>query len=305
MFLLELILDQDENNYGQGSKVIHKLKTKAASRERKWISGVTALQEELFLTTSESRDIEVYCLQSFKRRRTLKLKGNFGDITSCPQEKRLFLMNWTAMERPNEIIRVNARGKDYSTWLIKDNGGCLSITSDSNVLLTDYWKNILIEYSQFGEEIKKISLNSDVICPRHAIKLNTGHFVVCHGDTDDQMHRVCMINASGNIINSFGVSRGSTTSLLDFPTYLSVNEIGMIFVSEANNGRVTILNSDFQHVNEIRPAKGQAGELKYPNRMYLDETHGRLFVADNENLANGQVTIFDVPWLNKVTVLRQ
>lgn len=49
-------------------------------------------------------------------------------------------MNWTAKERQNEIISVDARGKNIFIWSIKDYGGCLSITSDSIVLLTLYCK---------------------------------------------------------------------------------------------------------------------------------------------------------------------
>lgn len=39
--------------------------------------------------------------------------------------------------------------------------------------------------------------------------------------------------------------------------------------------------------------------------MYLNETHGRLFFADNEICINGQVTIFELPSFNEVRVLRQ
>lgn len=266
-----MILGLDDKNCSQVPKFVHKMKTEAASREKREIGGMTALNGELFVITCDSKVVEVFCLQSFQWLRTFELKeGCFGDITSCSRKKCLFLMNWTAKERQNEIIRFDADGKNIFIWSIKDNGGCLSITNNSYVLLTDYWKNILIEYSPRGAKIRQIDLKSDVIHPRHAIKLITGNFVVCHGDTEDQLHRVCLINANGNIIKSFGDSRGSTTSLLDYPTHLAVNKTGMIFVSEVTNRRVTILSHEFEYLSEIRVPEGQVGELKCPTRMYLD-----------------------------------
>ena len=59
----------------------------------------------------------------------------------------------------------------------------LSVTDESNIILTVYEKNKLNEYSPDGQLIREINLSSDAgIChPRHAIKLSNGHFVVSHG----------------------------------------------------------------------------------------------------------------------------
>ena len=62
-------------------------------------------------------------------------------------------------------------------------GWRLSVTDESNVILTVFNKNKLNEYSPDGQLIREINLSSDagIRHPWHAIKLTNGHFVVSHG----------------------------------------------------------------------------------------------------------------------------
>jgi len=55
-------------------------------------------------------------------------------------------------------------------------------------------------------------LPGDVTNPWYLIQLTTGDFVVCHGDRDDALSRVCMISADGrHIVHSHGGQPGSDT----------------------------------------------------------------------------------------------
>src|SRR5688572_12359296 len=120
-----------------------------------------------------------------------------------------------------------------------------------------------------------MSSHSGIRHPLHAIKLTSGHFVVSHGLTDDELRRVCVVDANGNLEKSFGGTHGTPIGELNYPVYLSVDGNGFVMVVDEVNRRVLLLDSDLQLKREIL-SRGKHG-LRRPQAIVLDESNGRLF----------------------------
>ena len=80
-------------------------------------------------------------------------------------------------------MRIDPNGKLIKNWSTGDDYGRLSVTDESNVILTVFVKHKLNEYSPDGQLLREINLSSDagIRDPWHAIKLTNGNFVVSHG----------------------------------------------------------------------------------------------------------------------------
>ena len=105
------------------------------------------------------------------------------------------------------------------------------------------------------------------------------------------LHRVCIVDADGKLKKSFGGKRGSTIGQMDNPRYLSVDGNGFVMVVDELNHRILLLDRDLEFKREILSKDGKHG-LRYPARILLDETNGRLFVADNDS-NNQRILNFD------------
>ena len=219
------------------------------------------------------------------------------DIGSCNRNKCLYIFDFkVSLSQSKEILRVDPTGSVIRKWSTgKSYGFGLSVTYDSSVLLTVYNENKLIEYSPDGQLIREINLASvaGIRDAYHAIKLMNGNFVVSHGDTRDDLHRVCIVDAEGKLKKSFGGKCGSTIGRMNRPFYLSVDGYGSVMVADEHNSRVLLLDSELNFKREILSKKENQG-LSVPRRILLAESNNycRLFVADNE--ANNQrILVFD------------
>ena len=240
----------------------------------------------------KSSEVEVYDSMKFSFSRQWNLRELIypRDIASCNRNKCLYIFDYKDSSQSKEILRVDPNGKLIKKWSTGDDWGYgLSVTDESNVILTVHNKNKLNEYSPDGQLIREINLSLDagIRYPWHAIKLTNGHFVVCHGVV---MCKVCTVDADGKLKKSFGGKSGSTIGQMNSPVYLSVDGNGFVMVADQENSRVLLLDSDLKFQREIL-TKAKHG-LRVLCRIHLDESNGRLFVADNQS-DNERILIFD------------
>ena len=94
------------------------------------------------------------------------------------------------------------------------------------------------------------------------------------------------VDADGKLKKSFD----GKAEQMDGLSYLSVDGNGFVMVADQMNCRVLFLDSDLKFQREIL-TKAKHG-LRHPWRIHLDESNGRLFVADNES-SNERILIFD------------
>ena len=248
------------------------------------------MDKELFVVSEKSSEVEVYDSMKFSFSRQWNMRELISprNIASCNINKCLYIFD--CKDQSKEILRVDPNGKLINKWSTGNDWGLgLSVTDQSNIILTVYYQNKLNEYSPDGQLIREINLPLDagISDPFHAIKLTNGHFAVCHGNG---FGNVCIVDADGKLKKSFDGKPGSTVEQMENPVYLSVDGNGFVIVADQRNSRVVLLDSDLKFHREIL-TKAKHG-LRKLWRIHLDESNGRLFVADNE-LGNERILILD------------
>jgi hypothetical protein len=257
-----------------------------SSNEDKAIWCLTTLNNELYVR-HQGKDITVYDTQTYSVQRTLQIPclSALNDMTSCIRHQCIYI----ADNSSNVIHRIENKNK-LTQWAVNDEPHGLSVNSAYNVLVTCSSVGKIKEFTTDGRLIREIQLQSDVVHPKHAVEMTTDQFVVCHGERNDPLHRVCVVDSNGFVLRSYGGSKGSANGLLNMPVRIVVN--GFIFVSDLNNHRIIMLNSALEYIRDVVTGIG------WPTRICLDEHNGRLYVADNKvemgiHVA-GQVKVFNI-----------
>lgn len=265
---------------------------------------MTILDQELFLLHGDSSAIEVYDSDQFRLVRKMiicqKACAILFHITSCNQNKCIYIISDNQQHTCKAILKVKPSGKLIKEWSTCGDNGRLSVAYDANVILTVFETNKLNEYTSDGELIRKVHLSADagIVHPWHAIKLCSDRYLVSHGSLfhKDPLHRVCVVDDEGDIRLSFGGKKGSTKRMMDGPMQLIVDRNGYIVVNDTRNARVLLLNPNLDYVQELVPS--ETGLLRNPRCICFDETNDRLLVADNEAnlesklLRDGRILVF-------------
>lgn len=172
-----------------------------------------------------------------------------------------------------KIYQVDINGSIISSWISGSMHVRLSVTPDSNVIVTYLGEPRLKEYRSTVKDrlIQKLSLQES---STHTVKLKTGKFVVSRGTGIDSVFE---IDARGKDINSFKGKIGSTTEHLKCPEQVAVDKHGSVFVLDRGNRRVILLDSNLVFKKELLSA---IHGLQDPTAMILDDTTCRVFVSD-------------------------
>jgi len=141
------------------------------------------------------------------------------------------------------------------------------------------------EYTTDGSLIKEISLDSSIDCPWHCVQLSTGNFAVSHWGVQD---RVCIVDTSGHIIQSYGGSQGSGVGQLSYPLHLAVEIHDNVLVADGSNNRVQLLSPTLTYLGDIEIPGHQLNE---PYTLHFDELNHRLYIG--EGVADGRMFILN------------
>jgi len=88
-----------------------------------------------------------------------------------------------------------------------------------------------------------------------------------------------MVDDDGRVTRSYGGEYGSGDGQLGWPRYLAVDEDSqLIFVADDFNDRVVVLNLTLQFVRYISEG------IRAPQRLHLDQTTRRLYVAQYDGI---------------------
>jgi len=197
--------------------------------ERRPVIGVTSLAGEIYLLRPKGRDqVEVYDVITYRLQRCLTVPNarEFTDMTSCEHCRCVYIGDYDG----ECVHRLDVQGA-FTRWTVSDEPSGLSVNALHNVIVTCHDVHKVKEFSSRGVSVREITLPDDVINPWHAIETRSGQFIVCHGEPDDPVHRVCMMSADGrHIVHSHGGQRGSDTGQYNVPLHLAVddNEFAML-----------------------------------------------------------------------------
>jgi len=283
------------------------------------IYGLAILKDEVFVSYLQSSLITVYDSTTFTCKRTLAVRGltNPEHIVSCSVKQCLYAFDWSYRGIACEILRIDPyNGKVVKNWETREGGGRLSVSSDTNIILNINYKGQLNEYTADGELLRMINLTSGtyIVQAWHALKLESGLFVVCHGGYDDPRGRVCLLSIIDNyggffqkrhdteVLATFGDDYGNPFNLLKRPMYLAVDKDGSILVCDAGSRRLLLLNSCLEEARLLIPEES-AGFL--PWRVCVDESNGRYLLADYNRvqscklLSDGSLDWQNCLWMKK------
>ena len=259
------------------------------------IWGVAVLADEVFVLRPKGLDdIEVYDAVTYRLLRCLTVPDahGFADMTICRRCRCLYIVDPIAAC----IHRLSLHGES-TRWPVNDKPYGVSVTGTLNVLVTCPSVRQIKEFSSCGGKLlRALSVPDEVTSPWHAVQLSGGQFVVCHGEADDPVHRVCVISPDGrHIVHSNGGRPGPDTGQYSVPRHLAVDDGGSVFVVDVNNRRVTLLSPTLEHVRQVV----SPDNLKWwPRRLCLDVETRRLYVVDNQwkdgGLSAGRVVVFSV-----------
>lgn len=266
----------------------------------KAIWGVTKVRNELFVLRDSSLSSEVWLLKEQSFEHLWKFRGKPMDMAGDSRNQYLYLSR--CIDPDNEIVisvhEINESKRPSETpkhsWGVSSGRYVtLSITAESNVLLTLMESRKLVEYTYNGEVEKvyrEIAITS-ITNPLHAVKQSKDTYVVCHGENRDENHRICIVNAKGQLLKDISL-RCSDVKISVVPMYLALGKGGSIIVAENRNDRVVQLNADLVVENVLLTVNDG---LRGPCRLHLDETSGQIIVADNEHgWRDGKLLIRDI-----------
>jgi len=166
------------------------------------VRGITVLGSEVFVVRRTSQ-VYVYNSTSFTSTRdfTITESKRLHEIISCSHNNCLYISDGGQ----RILYRYDLSNNVTTKWSV--NGTCygLSVSKCYNVLVTSYDTKQIQEYATDGSLIREIRLDSRCGGPLHCVLLSTGHFVINHWG---RQHRICIVDTSGHIIQSYGGSRG-------------------------------------------------------------------------------------------------
>jgi hypothetical protein len=250
----------------------------AALNGRGEIVGVAVLDDELFVRFDRNQSgkaqtsIAVFNALTYNPKQSMRVLG-LGSVSDMTSSQRFHCIYIT--DGINCLVHKTENRKVVSKWPINAKPEGLSINCAHNVLVTCFDVGKVKEFATDGTLVREIKLQRDIVHPWHTVELATEQYVVCHGDEDDLLHRVCIINAKGKILNAFGGWLGWDRSSLNRPKRLAVN--GFIFVADTGNNRVVMLNPLLVFVRAVMR------DLNGPLSLLFVEQAGLLYIGDYDS----------------------
>ena len=101
-------------------------------------------------------------------------------------------------------------------------------------------------------------------------------------------HRVCLLDAKGAVVRSYGGTPGSDRTNLKGPAGLAVDKHGNVLVAVESNNRLLVLDRSLTSAREMSVSVD--GGLKGPYSLCYDNSRGRLYIGE---MSGGRVIIID------------
>jgi len=254
------------------------------------VVGVTSVNDELLvLLRRDDNQVAVCSISNDYKLRHHHLPGlesrYLSDMTTCVHSKCLYISDpinncihrfvLSSGSIFSAIIRC-ITFRHTSKWSVPGAPCGLSVTPNCNLLVNCHSPTSkLVELSaDSGQCVREITLQSGIKYLWHAVQLTTGQFVVCHGLGENDLHRVCLVDAEGKVTRSYGGQPGSAVGQLNRPWHMAVDEDSQfVFVADSFNNRVMLLSPTLEFVRDFSEG------LVQPHRLYFNHTTRRLYVG--------------------------
>jgi hypothetical protein len=239
----------------------------------KEVTGLTTLNNQLYVGEGyfECDEIKVFDMKAdkFTQLSSIKIPRLLfvNDMTSCSRHQCVYIS-----DPDNQVVHRIDNRNEITQWSVNDRPQGLSVNLSHNVLVTCDQVGKMKEFTTDGQLIREIKLQSDIVHPWHTIELTTGQFVVSQGWSSDPLHRVCIVNDAGKVLQSYGGQSG----LLKWPVRLAVMN-DFIIVADYENSRVLMLSPELSFIRELTSGFN-------PWRMCIEQQTRRMFITYNRKL---------------------
>jgi len=157
----------------------------------------------------------------------------------------------------------------------------VSVSDEGHVVIAFSETSTVAIFTAAGVLLRQIAVDH-VVNLRHAILLDSGQLVICHGSL--QHHAgVSVIDAEGHVLKTLPADAESQQ--LCWPTHLAVDHRQFVYVADYSGKRVLQLDSDLTHVADL---VGYDHGLRNPRNICIDSIRRRLYVAES----GGSVLVF-------------
>jgi hypothetical protein len=271
------------------------------------VQGLTMINDSLIVSRYRSY-IAIYNTTTLRQIRNITLSrsgANIIDIASRSDINRLYLTDY---EHGSIYFVDMTTGDILLAWRLPDGywPGGLSINKDKNLIITcsksvgsNYAVTKILEYDSVnGRLIREVFLTNDFDSVYRTTQISRNQFLVNHGWETYSLHRVCLVEANeysdtACVINCYGGRYGTGIGELYKPIGLAVDKNGFMYIADADNNRVVVLDSSLKFVHFI---KISGGGLRIPAKIYLDESRDLLYIGEKHP---GRVVILKLKCQNK------
>ena len=254
------------------------------------VAGMTMIDNVIIVVGSRSSSVSFYDRATLKLQSVLEFPAITDPYDLIGHKRILFVSE----RSDNTIHKILLKEKIYH-WNL--GYGCmastLSITTQQHLLVACCevpLTRFVVEINIYNGALilRRVSFQPNVMNIRHLVPLPNDEFLISHGRRGDRLRCVCYVNKEGIAVKSYGGPWGSETGKLNEPIRLAVNKDGFIFVLDYSNNNVIMLDSNLEFVREVVARQ----ELRHPQRMYLDDVSGHLYIGDG--LYSFRITRFDI-----------
>jgi len=245
------------------------------------VSSVTQLHDIVFVICYWSSTIWRFNATTHQQLADINVAGlrHPHMIAACEQTSQVFVA-----DRVECVWRVSADGAHIIRLLPKSplevfKPWTLSMTS-TRLLVTSREPKQLMQFDADGDELRRVQLPRSME-PHHAVESPAaGTFIISHSITKQNQHQISEVNADGEVLRQF---TGSGLPSLVLPPRVAVDSRGHIFVTDAHNCAVWLLNAQLK----LRRVIIDEHQLNYkqPRRICYIERSGQLLVGLEDSVA--------------------
>lgn len=256
------------------------------------------LENNLYVVSRKSSEIEVYDAKTFNFEGVMEnlLLVSPMDIASSHPDKSLYVIDRADSTSKSEILKLDLSGRRGKKWSTESDNGRLS-TFDSNLIVCFAMKRIIIEYSRDGEKVNTIRLSpgDGFRFLWHAIKLTGTNFAVSHKKTEEDRHRVCVVDVNGVVLKAIE-ELPTLMFKMNYPMCLAEYRDKFVLVADTKENRIFLLSSNMKFQRKLIEMRRNLS----PVRLSLNEAGDWLFVALNHYNPNqntwddGRIFVYNI-----------
>lgn len=274
------------------------------------LRGVTQLEDQIYVLSSKDNIIHIFKGETFKSVKQVLLKSfnssiEARDIVACSKAKCIYIS-----DRQGKCIwRLTKDGNELTDWVSFSGDGHfrkLSVALDGQLVMphADPWRIEIFESRESkGYPVQQVMLPSDIDKAQSVLKISKNTFLVCHGMDAIDCHRVCKIEVEsknqGHMCRSYGGKKGRLNMQMDFPSQITVDQFGYVYVADCHNDRVLLLDEKLTLCSTLLTR--DENDMKKPCRISYDCQLNRLIVETER----GQVNVYQCRHLHSEIIASQ